>query len=676
MGQEGHVRAEKDVLAAASACESTWIPRLYYTFQDHDHLFLVLEFMGGGDLLSLLISRGRLPEATVKFYAAEMVLALHQCHALGYIHRDVKPDNFLFDRAGHLRIADFGLATDLHWAHDSSYYETQRRALLKRFGYPVGRAAFGNRRRSRQQLGIGPQAVSDAAAAAGRGRWKRPRRQLAYTICGTNSYMAPEVIMGTGYGFGADWWGLGVIVYEAIYGSVPFSGENRHVARQRILDWRSSLVFPREPRASALAIDFMRQLMCGAEDRLGYCRKPGADEGPLGNDGVAHLMAHPWFADIDFARITELAPPFAPALAAVDDTRHFDADIPDEPLAPANSGVEIKDPLLGNEEQGRRLLEVRKTLAFKQWTFRSPCAQEWRFGHASRVSRANSAASAMSRVRSVSGATAATTGTAATAPRSVAAATPLDPHLEADTDATEGSSSIDIDLDFDRCSASTSFHASASVINGAGLTVLPLAEQMAQAERELPKFHVRTNRYEERISATSSEGGDGDEDDDGAADDDDDDDLDAAVEWEDMFRKRKARIRSDLRSFGVRLSSLNSSFEGNAPDRKPPLRPVTPAHIDVLEEEHFADEPEPLPYDIASSSDGGHHTKDNQTRAYLALAHDSSDRTDTTETAATDSSQWTEATDETHDLTNEKKQQLLRHARPVESLRAHVKQWP
>lgn len=636
MGQEGHVRAEKDVLAAASSYESTWIPRLFYTFQDHDHLFLVLEFMGGGDLLSLLINRGRLPEAVVKFYAAEMVLALHQCHALGYIHRDVKPDNFLFNKEGHLRIADFGLATDLHWSHDSSYYETQRRQLLKRFDYPVGRAAFGNRRRSRQQLGIGPQAISDANR-----RFQRRRRQLAYTICGTNSYMAPEVIMGTGYGFGADWWGLGVIVYEALYGSVPFSGENRHIARQKILDWRSSLIFLREPRVSPLAIDFMRQLMCGAEDRLGYCRKPGPDEGPLGNDGAAALMAHPWFADIDFATITEQTPPFRPDLSSVDDTKHFDADIPDEPLAPANSGVEIKDPLLGNEGEGKHLLEVRKTLAFKQWTFRSPCAQEWRFGHASRVSRANSAASATSRVRSVSAA-----GTIGTIPRSLAAATPLDPHLEAD------SSSIDIDLDFDRCSASTSFHA--SVINGAGLTVLPLEKQMAQAE--LPKYHVRTNRYEERVSATSSE----------------EDDLDAHIEWEELFLKKKARrIHNDLRALSVRISSLNSSFEGHAPDRKPPLRPVTPAHINVLEEEHFSDEPEPLPYDL-SSSEGGDH-KDPHTRAYAELVGDHSDRTDTTETAATESSQWT-TTDEIHDLTNEKKQ--LRHSKPVESLRAHVKQWP
>lgn len=705
MGQEGHVRAEKDVLAAASSYESSWIPRLYYTFQDHDHLFLVLEFMGGGDLLSLLINRGRLPESMVKFYAAEMVLALHECHTLGYIHRDVKPDNFLFNREGHLRIADFGLATDLHWSHDSSYYETQRRQLLKRFGYPVGRAAFGNRRRSRQQLGIGPQAVHDANR-----RWKRPRRQLAYTICGTNSYMAPEVIMGTGYGFGADWWGLGVIVYEAIYGSVPFNGENRHVARQKILDWRNSLVFPREPRVSPLAIDFMRQLMCNAEDRLGYCRKPGPDEGPLGNDGAAALMAHPWFADIDWDTIADQTPPFRPDLSSVDDTKHFDADIPDEPLAPANSGVEIKDPLLGNEDEGRHLLEIRKSLAFKQWTFRSPCAQEWRFGRGSR-SRANSTASALTRIRSVS---VGTTGTAGTVPRSQP--TPLDAHFEREQ---EDGSSTDIDLDFDRCSASTSFHA--SIINGAGLTVLPLAEQMAQAQVELPTNHVRTNRYEERFSVTSSE--------------DDEEDLDRAVEWEEMFRKKRvARIRNDLRQLSVRLGSLNHSLDVIAAPIKPapiavppvpPLpsttpsspispvtpkpngstktprhsngsakphlqpngpngrtkptqttRPTTPAHVNVLED-HFTDEPEPLPYDTATSSDG---SPDKISRAYDIL--DSSDRTDTTDTTETITTEW-DTNDESHDLLIDEKRVIhqqehkLRHAgKPVGSLRAHVKQWP
>ncbi|KIJ50685.1 hypothetical protein M422DRAFT_245328 [Sphaerobolus stellatus SS14] len=92
----------------------------------------VLEFMGGGDLLSLLIERVVFEEDFTRFYVAEMVLAIEQCDKHGFIHWDIKPDNFLFDPDGHIKLSDFGLATDLHWAHNTSYYDQQRKDLLRR----------------------------------------------------------------------------------------------------------------------------------------------------------------------------------------------------------------------------------------------------------------------------------------------------------------------------------------------------------------------------------------------------------------------------------------------------------------------------------------------------------------------------------------------------------------
>ncbi len=122
-GQEGHIRAEKDLLAAAASIGNTmssWIVKLHYSFQDVDHLYLVLAYEGGGDLLNLLIERDTFDEGFTKFYMAELVLALEATHSLGYIHRDIKPDNLLLSNEGHLRISDFGLAHDTHWSHDTA----------------------------------------------------------------------------------------------------------------------------------------------------------------------------------------------------------------------------------------------------------------------------------------------------------------------------------------------------------------------------------------------------------------------------------------------------------------------------------------------------------------------------------------------------------------------------
>lgn len=102
-----HVKAEQEVLAKASC---PWIVELKYSFQDDDYLYLVMEFLPGGDLMSLLMAKDILPENQAKLYAAEMVLAIEAVHELKCIHRDIKPDNVLIGIDGHIKLSDFGLS--------------------------------------------------------------------------------------------------------------------------------------------------------------------------------------------------------------------------------------------------------------------------------------------------------------------------------------------------------------------------------------------------------------------------------------------------------------------------------------------------------------------------------------------------------------------------------------
>lgn len=102
-----HVRAERDVLSEA---HNPWIVELKYSFQDEIHLYLAMEYLPGGDLMSLLMKKDILPEDEAKFYAAELIQSIESVHKLKCIHRDLKPDNVLIGKDGHIKLSDFGLS--------------------------------------------------------------------------------------------------------------------------------------------------------------------------------------------------------------------------------------------------------------------------------------------------------------------------------------------------------------------------------------------------------------------------------------------------------------------------------------------------------------------------------------------------------------------------------------
>ncbi|KAA1117992.1 hypothetical protein PGT21_029320 [Puccinia graminis f. sp. tritici] len=390
-GQEGHVRAERDLMTAASSI-CRWIVRLVYSFQDVDHLYLVMEYMGGGDMLNLLIQRDTFPESMAKFYVAEMILAIEEAHKLGYIHRDIKPDNFLFDREGHVKLSDFGLATDFHWAHDAAYYEHQRIALLRKHGIDL-EDGLPNLKRLDQAYSLDEDPTGANIAAAGSKEDRlltirdRKRKKMAFSVVGTNNYMAPEVLKSGGYDRACDWWSLGVILFEMIYGYPPFSSRSRQITRTKIMQWKSYLRFPSSPKISQQATHFIQSLLCDRKDRLGSTARPALPQRNPRNstskwlnldpsiqrEGADELKAHPWFKGINFKTIHLEKPPFIPNLKSETDTRYFEEDIDANPLPlPGGAATQTRDVLLGHHKYGADILETRKKHAFVGYTFKSP----------------------------------------------------------------------------------------------------------------------------------------------------------------------------------------------------------------------------------------------------------------------------------------------------------------
>ncbi|XP_034248847.1 ribosomal protein S6 kinase 2 beta-like isoform X4 [Thrips palmi] len=152
-----------------------FIVRLHYAFQTEGKLYLILDFLRGGDLFTRLSKEVMFTEEDVKFYLAELALALDHIHSLGIIYRDLKPENILLDSEGHISLTDFGLSK---------------------------------------------QPLDD---------------QKAYSFCGTVEYMAPEVVNRKGHSFAADWWSFGVVMFEMLTGALPFQGPNRKETMNLIL---------------------------------------------------------------------------------------------------------------------------------------------------------------------------------------------------------------------------------------------------------------------------------------------------------------------------------------------------------------------------------------------------------------------------------------------------------
>jgi len=287
--QVTHVLAERDVLADDLTNKSPWVVRLYYSFQDSEYLYLIMEYVPGGDMMTMLINKDTFTEDETRFYIAQTIAALDDIHQLSYIHRDIKPDNLLLCQKGHLKLSDFGLCTGLTTKKFSTLYKTLK--------------------------GASPTLQKNDMMAMSRqermASWRKKRKHVAFSTVGTPDYIAPEVFMQKGYGKECDYWSVGVIMFEMLVGYPPFCSETPTETYRKIMNWKETLQFPPDAQLSPAARDLIERLLCESSKRIGL-------------NSVDEIKKHPFFKGIDWENLRKGDGPFKPKLTGPTDTSHFD----------------------------------------------------------------------------------------------------------------------------------------------------------------------------------------------------------------------------------------------------------------------------------------------------------------------------------------------------------------
>ncbi|XP_069015961.1 cGMP-dependent protein kinase 1-like isoform X2 [Embiotoca jacksoni] len=265
--QQEHIRSEKHIMTEA---HSDFIVRLYRTFKDRKYLYMLLEACLGGEVWTLLRDRGSFEDSTTRFYTGCVVEAFAYLHAKGIIYRDLKPENLLLDSRGYAKLVDFGFA--------------------KKIGFC----------------------------------------KKTWTFCGTPEYVAPEIILNKGHDVSADYWSLGILMYELLTGSPPFSGPDPMKTYNIILRGIDMIEFPK--KITKNAANLIKKL----------CRDNPSER--LGNlkNGVKDIQKHKWFEGFNWEGLKKgtLTPPITPDVSSPTDTSHFDSfpEDTEEPPPDDNSG--------------------------------------------------------------------------------------------------------------------------------------------------------------------------------------------------------------------------------------------------------------------------------------------------------------------------------------------------
>lgn len=276
-----NILAERDILISV---RNPFVVRFFYSFTCRDNLYLVMEYLNGGDLYSLLRNMGCLDEHVARVYIAELVLALEYLHSLGVVHRDLKPDNILIARDGHIKLTDFGLSKVglINSTDDLSGPSANGGALLME------------------------EAIFEGSVEHVMQRERRKERSAV----GTPDYLAPEILLGTEHGYTADWWSVGIILFECLTGLPPFNAEHPQIIFDNILNRK--IPWPHLPEdMSYEAKDLIDKLLTEDPNQR------------LGAKGAAEVKGHPFFKDISWDTLARQKAAFVPSPESMDDTSYF-----------------------------------------------------------------------------------------------------------------------------------------------------------------------------------------------------------------------------------------------------------------------------------------------------------------------------------------------------------------
>ena len=246
---------------------SPWIVSLKESFFDDRFLYFICDYIPGGDLMSALMKQHKFNEQTTRFFIGEIVMAIHFLHSNGFIHRDVKPDNVMLCEDGHIKMTDFGFTVRVN--------ETPMDNALRdasEYFYSQITDGYGH----------------------------------SMNVYGTCDYISPESLTGA-IAFADDYWSLGVIMYEMLFGFNPFIGSGVRETMNRVRNWRNIINYTKGPISSE-AQDLLEHLICDGSERYGY----------------EQVIAHPFFQGFDFTDWRANIPPMVPSLVCPTDTSHFD----------------------------------------------------------------------------------------------------------------------------------------------------------------------------------------------------------------------------------------------------------------------------------------------------------------------------------------------------------------